>query len=282
MLSGFILAGVLFMTAGDSMTVGPVEVVGEGFVFTEGPLWHPKDGLVFSDTRADTIYRADRTVWRKPSGGANGLALDPEGNVVMCEAGNHRITRVDASGKATVLVDSFEGKDLSTTNDLVVRSDGTIFFTDPRPLVGRARAAIQADCVYALSPDGTLRRLLDHLKYPNGIALSPDESTLYVVDMNGGAIFAYALAKDGSVSEERELCKVRGPDGMTVASDGSLWCANTSGISVFDASGRLLETIKLPQMPSNCAFGGDDMKTLYVTARKAVYKVRCKVSGIRR
>lgn len=274
----FCIAAVL--TAGP--VAGPVELVADDLLFTEGPLWLPGEGLIFSDTRANVIYRTDKSPFLKPSGNSNGLALDANGTIVMCQAGERRIARIEKDGSITPLASEYDGKRLSTTNDLVIRSDGTIFFTDPRPLVGRARVPLQYDGVYALHTNGELKLLTNEINYANGIALSPDESTLYVAGMNEGRIQAFDLANDGAIRNGRTFCEVRGPDGMTVAQNGSLWVAGSEGVHVFDTKGALQTVIELPQMPTNCAFGGDDGKTLFITARKAVYKVRCTVEGIPR
>jgi gluconolactonase len=259
---------------------GEVETVAEGFEFTEGPVWFPPEGLIFSDINADTIYRADKSAFRKPSGKSNGLTTDAQGRLIACEHWNRRVTRTDADGRVVVIADSFRGKKLNSPNDVIVRSDGTVFFTDPPyGLEGRG-SDLGFSGVYAVSPASEITLLLDDFVKPNGLALSPDERTLYIADTAEFHVRTFDLAADGSVSNGRVYFEVKHPDGIKVDVEGNVWCAAGDGIRVYDTLGNLAATVAFPQMPANCAFGDPDMKTLYVTARTAVYKVRSTVSGI--
>lgn len=272
----------LLAAATEEFVTGPVEIVAEGFQFTEGPVWLPSGGLIFSDIPADTIYRGDKTVFRKPSGKSNGLTLDKEGRLIACEHWNRRVTRTEKDGSITVVADAFEGKKLNSPNDVVVRSDGTVFFSDPPyGLAGRQQEQPGAG-VYAVAPDGKIARLIDDFEKPNGLAFSPDENTLYVADTekDGGHIRAFDVAPDGSLSNGRLFCKVPGPDGMKVDERGYVWCAADNGVRVFSPAGESVFTLATPQGPANCAFGDVDGKTLYVTARTGVYKVRCAYRGV--
>ena len=250
--------------AADSLVVGPVETVAEGFQFTEGPVWTAKGELIFSDIPADTNYRADKTIAFQPSGKSNGLTLDGEGRIIRCEHGNRRVVRIEADGAITVLADSYQGKKLNSPNDAVWHSSGIIYFTDPPyGLEGRVQEQPMQG-VYAIHPDGRVVIVADDFIKPNGIALSPDEKTLYVADTEGNHLRAFALTKAGAASGGDALCKVFTPDGIRVDTEGRIWATSMRGVVVFDASGKELEVIKFPQIPANCGFGGPDGKTLYV------------------
>lgn len=280
MISLMILSSVM-SAAQEGLTTGPVELVADDFVFTEGPVWLRSNELAFSDIPADTIYRADKTVVRKPSGNSNGLTLDGEGRLIACEHGNRRVSRIEKDGSATVLADNYEGKKLNSPNDVVVRSDGTVFFTDPPYGLEEREAELDFNGVFAISPTGDLKLIADDFNRPNGLALSPDEKTLYIADTQESHLRAFDVAPDGGLSNGRVFCEVRFPDGIKVDTEGRVWSTSGDGMVVFDAEGTHLETIAFPQWPANCAFGDEDSKTLYVTARTGVYKVRCAVPGIR-
>lgn len=265
--------------AADSLVAGPIETVADGLQFTEGPVW-TSTGLLFTDIPADTIYRADKTVAFNPSGKANGLTLDGEGRLIRCEHWNRRVSRVETDGTVTVLADAYNGKKFNSPNDAVWHSNGTVFFTDPTyGLEGRAQEQ-PGQSVYAIQTGGAVAQVAGDFNQPNGIALSPDSKTLYVADTNRGNIRTFAIAADGSTSGGGELCKVPTPDGIRVDTEGRIWATSGKGVMVFDASGKELETIAFPQIPANCGFGGEDGKTLYVTARTAVYSVKTKATGL--
>lgn len=280
MITLIVLGSCLGAAQGELVT-GPVETVAEGFLFTEGPIWLPTDALAFSDIPADTVYRADKSVVRKPSGKSNGLTLDGEGRLVSCEHGNRRVTRIEKDGTVTVLADAYEGKKLNSPNDVVVRSDGVVFFTDPPYGLEGRDAELDVNGVYAILTDGRVKLLAKDFVRPNGLAFSPDEKTLYVADTQENHLRAFDVAADGGLSKGRVFCQVSSPDGIKVDTRGYVWSTSAQGVAVFDTEGKHLDTIKFPQWPANCAFGDKDSKTLYVTARTGVYKVRCATPGIR-
>ena len=221
-----ILTACALMSADEALVSGPVELVSDAYTFTEGPLWLPEGRWIFSDVQGDTIYYGDGSVYRKPSNHANGLALDAQGRLVACEVG--RLTRTETDGTRTVLAERYDGKPLNTPNDLAIRSDGTIFFTDPKPLRSGGPSALGYSGVYALpSSGGELRLIADDFKYPNGIALSPDEKVLYISDTTAGHIRAFDLAADGSLSKGRVHSEVRIPDGIAVDADGRIWSSSS-------------------------------------------------------
>ncbi|MDP7640058.1 MAG: SMP-30/gluconolactonase/LRE family protein [Candidatus Hydrogenedentes bacterium] len=279
MLSAFIFLSAVALADESPLTIGEVELVAEGFLFTEGPLWISGSGVVFSDIPADTVYRSDKSVFRKPSGKSNGLALDSEGRLLSCEHGSRSVTRVEKDGSVTVIADNYQGKKFSSPNDLAIRSDGMIFFADPPFGLGGREAELDINGVYSVVPGGKPRLLLEDSPRPNGLAFSPDEKTLYVADTQEGQIRAFDVAADGSLSGGRKLADVPAPDGIRVDADGRVWSSSSLGVVVFDESGATAQTITFPQQPSNVAFGGKDGKTLYVTARTAVYKIQTSVAG---
>lgn len=275
----FVLAAAMLIGAGDALITGEVELIGEDYTFTEGPLWLPEGRWIFSDVQADTIFYADRTPYRSPSNNANGLALDPQGRVIACE--RDRVSRTEKDGSVTVIADSYQGKRLNSPNDVAIRSDGTIFFTDPKSRRAEVESATGFSGVYAVPPQGGPAMLLsDDFGYPNGIALSPDEKTLYVSDTSGGHIRAFDLADDGTLSKGRVHCQVRIPDGIAVDADGRIWSSSSKGVVVFGADGASLGSVDFKGMPTNCAFGGSDGKTLLITVRRMVYKVQCVRPGL--
>jgi gluconolactonase len=280
----------------------------EGFQFTEGPVWLPDNTLLFSDPNANTIYRYSPTttsliVFKTPSGysgadvadygqpGSNGLALDPSGRLTINEHGNHRITRIEPDGELTVLADSFEGRRLNSPNDLVYRSDGALYFTDPPfglpEFFNDPRKELPYSGVYRWQ-NQTLHLLAKELKGPNGIAFSPDEKFLYVSnwDETKKIITRYPVQANGDLGAGVvffDMTKAPGAealDGLKVDTDGRLYSSGPGGLWIIAADGRHLGTIKAPRLPANFAWG-DDGKTLYLTARSALYRLPLLSTGTR-
>jgi gluconolactonase len=270
------------LSAAPLFTAGPVETVAEGFVFTEGPLWW-KGTLYFSDIPADTIYTPDKQVFRKPSGQSNGLTLDREGRLLAAEHQGRRVSRTEADGTITVIADRFEGKRLNSPNDVIVRKDGMVFFTDPPYGLAGGLEGDEAELdfagVFAVMPGSPAIALARDFKKPNGLALSMDEKTLYVADSEVGHLRAFDVAADGTLSNGRVFCEMPGPDGIKVDLEGKIWATGGDGVRLIDSKGALLQTLEMPMKPTNCGFGGADGKTLYVTARKTVHKVALAVAG---
>ncbi len=272
------------LAASGVLTEGEVQTVQTGFQFTEGPLWLPSGGLIFSDIPADAILRPDKSAFRQPSGRSNGLTLDTQGRLVAAEHENRRVSRTEADGKIVVVADRFEGKRFNSPNDVVVRSDGVIFFTDPpyglQGGLEGPNAELNFAGVFAVMPTGAVKALVRDFVRPNGLALSADEKNLYVAECELGHIRAFDVAADGTLSNDRRLCDIPGPDGMKVDRQGNIWSSADDGIRVISPKGELLQTIAFPEQPANCGFGDADYKTLYVTARHGVYKIRTTVPGI--
>jgi gluconolactonase len=277
-----LIASAMCCGAEGDLVAGPVETVAVGFEFLEGPLWLPGTGWIFSDIPADTIYKADKTVFRKPSGKSNGLTVDREGRLIACEHWNRRVTRTEKDGTVTVLADQYLGRKLNSPNDVVVRSDGMIFFTDPPYGIEGREAELPFKGVYCITPEGEVKLVSVYFTSPNGLAFSPDEMTLYIADSGEGFIEAFDVGKGGVLRNARLFCKdIATPDGMKVDEAGRVWTTAQDGVRVYRPTGELIATIAFPEQPANCAFGDDDAKTLYVTARHGLYKVRCAAAGLR-
>jgi gluconolactonase len=269
--------------------------VATGFTFTEGPVWRGDD-LLFSDIpNSRTIrYRPlpegpEITTFRHPTGNANGLTLDRQGNLIACEHTTRQVTRVDRQGRVETIADAYPGKRLNSPNDVVVRSDGGIYFTDP-PYGLRNQSEgkeLPFNGVFRLDAGGALHLLADDFERPNGLALSPDEKTLYVDDSARFHIRAFEVAADGSASGGRVWAELkpkpeeRGvPDGMKVDAEGNVYCTGPGGVWVLGENGRLLGRIVMPEVTANLAWGDADWRTLYLTASTSLYRLRLSVPGV--
>jgi len=302
-----ILCSILTLVPGcsppgrDTLT-GPEAQVVAVVAFTEGPTVDDEGNVYFTETRSERILKFTPgkgvTTFRENSNGANGLIIDPQGRLIACEGGARpRLTRTDlATGRVEVLAESYRGEPLESPNDVTLDSKGRIYFTDYR---GKA--------IYRIDADGTLHRILaaPQIEVPNGIVISPDDKTLYHVESNpaeGGArmIRAWDLAEDGSVSNMRVFYNFypgRSADGLAIDVEGNVYAAaglnrrrGTSetldtrpGIHVISPQGRLLRYYPIwEDTVTNCAFGGPDLRTLYVTAGKTLFAIRTEVAGTRR
>ena len=265
-----------------------VEKLAEGFQFTEGPVW-VDDYLLFSDIPADTVYkyREGTEVYLKPSGHSNGLCLDKQGRLLLCEH-DRRLTRLEEDGSKTVLAEYYHGKRLNSPNDLAVKVDGSIYFTDPPyGLPNRTEGKELEFCgVYRLYPDGTLTLLDESVPLPNGLAFSPDEKTLYVADSGSANVYAFDVTAGGMENKRlfAKLGEVDGTgaaDGMKVDVDGNVFCTGPGGIHVLSPEGNCYGVIVCPEIPANVAWGGDDYKTLFITARTGLYSLKVLTGGAR-
>ena len=276
----------------------PVRQVGSGFTFTEGPLWHPTGHyLLFSDMPGDVRRRWDeaggvREVAR-PSNKCNGMTYDAELNLVICEHATSSLVRLAPGGGREVLASHFEGKELNSPNDVCIRSDGSIYFTDP--WFGRmAHYGVERprelgwQGVFRVSTDGELHLVVDKRQFdqPNGLCFSPDESRLYVNDTTRALIRVYDVAPDGSLSHGRlfaqgiQSSREAGlPDGMKCDAKGNIWVTAPGGIRVYSPRGAWLGTVRIPEMAANLHWGGSEWRTLFVCATTSVYAVETKVGG---
>jgi gluconolactonase len=265
------------------------ERLATGFVFTEGPLWHPDGFYYFVDVRSSVLYRIvpgrAPEVVREKTGGGNGTTFDLQGRLVICEGDNRRVARMAADGRVEALVDRFEGKRLKRPNDVVCKSDGSIYFTDPGLRVPLAERELPYAGVYRVMPDGVTSLVAD-FEYPNGLAFSPDERRLYVANTRW-AQYIHVLDLDPSgkmvrrgIFADMSSDETDGvPDGMKVDVDGRVYCTGPGGTWVFAPDGARLGIIRTPEVPANLAFGGADLRTLFLTARTSVYTLRVKVPG---
>jgi gluconolactonase len=265
-----------------------VRLVATGFVYTEGPAADRQGNLYFTDYRdgPGKIYRLDTCGGLQlvvaDSGRANGLKVSPTGEVIACQVeGQVSAFRPDGSC-SRVLTGSYCGRRYNAPNDLVIDSTGGIYFTDPFFDAPRPFPPQRIPAVYYLAANGTVTRVIDDLWAPNGIALSPDERTLYVVPSFGRHVMAYPVLGPGQLGPARRFCRlapswipfIPGGDGATVDAAGNLYVATVAGVQVFDPTGELQGVLRMPHRPSNVAFGGADHRTLFITAGGSVYAVR--------
>ena len=266
---------------------GDPERLATGFQFTEGPVWMPDGYLLFSDIPADRIFKwspdGEPEIWREPSGNSNGLAIDQNGRLIACEHGNRRVSLTESDGTVVTLADRTQDGRLNSPNDVTVKSDGSIYFTDPPYGIKLEQAEPPCNGVYRIFPDGTIERLADDFDRPNGLAFSPDESILYIADSPRRHVRAFDVEPDGTLANSRVFAEMDhpqpgSPDGMKLDSEGHLYVAGATGVWVFEPDGTRLGVVVTPERPSNCAWGDADRKSLYITARTSLYRIRVKRS----
>ena len=272
-----------------------LEQLGTGCEFTEGPVWHAEGKfLLFSDIPANQMkkWTAEEgiTNFRVPSGKSNGLTYDKQGRLVTCEHANRRVSRTAADGTVETIASHYEGKRLNSPNDVIVKSDGSIYFSDP-PYGLTADYGVEGEQdldfqgVYRLSPDGqTVTLLVDDFDRPNGLCFSPDESILYINDTERMHVRVFDVQADGTIANGRIFAEEEGddgvPDGMKIDTHGNVYLTGPGGIWIFDTSGEHLGVIQTPERAANLGWGGDDWSTLFITASTSLYSIQCKVSGI--
>jgi sugar lactone lactonase YvrE len=282
-----------------------IEKLAGGFAFTEGPVWDRAGGFLlfvewYPPSGANRILKwtpdGRVTTFRTPSHDSNGLTLDRQGRLIACEQSNRRISRTEKDGTIVSVAERYNGRRLNSPNDVVVKSDGSIYFTDPPYdlfyvdpryglyYTGEQELAFQG--VYRVSPDGQLSLLADDFDGPNGLAFSPDEKTLYVDDSPREHIRAFDVRADGTLANGRLFAELKSrgtgvADGMKVDVEGNVYCSGPGAIEVFDRSGKPLGTITLPEPPGNLGWGDADGKGLFVTDRKSLYRIRLNIQGVR-
>jgi sugar lactone lactonase YvrE len=262
-------------------------------------VWHPDGYLLFSDVSGNTIYKwtpdGKLEKFRSPSGKSNGLTFDRQGRLVACEHGNRRVFRTEKDGTVVTLADKYDGKRLNSPSGVVVKSDGSIYFTDPpygltmyawiKESAEPGRKELPFQGVFRISPDGkTLSLVVEDFFRPTGLTFSPDEKILYIGDREMDHIRAFDVNPDGTLANGRLFANTPNawPGGIKTDINGNLYVATrTTGVWVFDSAGKSLGVIRIPELPVNCAFGGPDYKTLFITAHASVYRVRLKVPGIK-
>jgi gluconolactonase len=288
-----------------------VEKVIGNLQFAEGPVWLRSGGyLLFSDIPSNAIMKwtpaGGLSVFRKPiflrefpdgvQIGTNGLTLDRQGRLIACEHGNRRVSRTEQDGTVTTLADRYEGKRFNSPNDVVCKSNGDIYFTDPNSVARRNpsdphndfKTELGFNGVYRLTAAGKLELLIKDMPYPNGLAFSPDEKKLYIANSRLEKFWmVYNVKPDGTLAEGKkflDLSRDTGeavPDGMKVDTAGNVYATGPGGVLVISPRGKHLGTIEVPEIPANCAWGEADGKTLYITARTSVYRIRLNVPGVR-
>jgi gluconolactonase len=273
-----------FAICGQDFSHISIEKIDAGFRFTEGPVWSREGFLLFSDIPNNHIRKlvpGERsTVFRDDSHGANGNTFDAQGRLYSCESKTRRVVRMDKKGKIEVLAEKWEGKRLNGPNDIVVRKDGHIYFTDPAFGDQADTRELTFYGVYHITPKGAMSLIAKPAGRPNGIAFSPNGRVLYVDNSDDRNVRAYDVDRNGEVSNERVVVSnIDGvPDGMKVDEKGNLYIT-AKGVAVYSPEGKLLQTIDISETPANCAFGDPDLQTLYITARTALYRVRLDVKG---
>ena len=272
-----------------------VEKLAGGMKFTEGPVWLPSEKkLVFSDIPNSKLMQwseADGLSVYRDSEQANGNILDLQGRIISCQHKARNVIRIEADGSTTLLADRFDGKRFNSPNDVAIRSDGTLWFTDP-PWGLTGSREIPGNWVYKLEPKtGRVEGVHKHLAMPNGIVFSPDESRIYIADTGGhkrhpdpnfhklpASIQCYEIDNQGNLG--KKLFQIAsGSDGMAVDAQGNLYATHGGKVHIYDADGNERQQIDVPEGPANVCFGGDDHKTLFITARTSLYSVRMRVAG---
>jgi gluconolactonase len=266
----------------------PRELIADTFNFTEGPIWHPREHhLTFSDIPENRLYRysekAGVSIYRQPSNQANGNTYDRTGRILTCEHGTSRVVRED-EGKLSILASHYQGKELNSPNDIVVHSDGNIFFTDPT--YGRmGQHGVQRELeldfrgVYRIDTEGSLKLLASDFGQPNGLCFNLDESVLYVADTPNRHVRRFHY--DGNqLSGGEVFCQSPAPDGLKIDSRGFVYTGGPSGVGVYHPDGTYLGVIRTPAFCANFTWGGADLRTLYLTASTALYQIRVNIPGL--
>ncbi len=270
-----------------------VEELSSGYQLAEGPLWLQEEScLLFSDVRGDRRMKwmpeGGVTEFHKPTNEANGLTRDTHGRLIACEHASRRVTRLEPAGDITVVANRYKGARLNRPNDVAVKSDGSIYFTDPNRGVPPEELEMDCSGVYRVSADlGNITLLVGDFIYPNGLAFSPDEKVLYVVETWGRRLRAFNVNNLGllDLETERVLQTFESdlpgvPDGVKVDVEGNLYCVGPGGVWVLDSSGKHLGTIVTGGQTTNCGWGGDDWKTLFITTPRALFRIQVNVPGV--
>jgi gluconolactonase len=276
-------------TLNDVLESTELQQVASGMGFTEGPLWHPDGFFYFVDLPANLLYRmvlgqAPEKV--RTTEGGNGTTFDLQGRLLNCEGNGRKVTRRAADGSVTIVADRFDGKRLNRPNDVICHSNGTIMFTDPDFRVSLEEREIGNAAVYKVTGDGAVSELVK-CEYPNGLALSKDERTLFIANTRWTQyIHAVELDSAGNMVRRRIFADMSAdgtngvPDGMKIDEAGRVFCTGTGGVWVFEPDGSLIGIIAMPEVCANIGFGGPDLRTLLLTASTSVYTLRTKVPGL--
>lgn len=268
------------------------EKITEGHQFTEGPYWHPDGYLLYSDIPANTVFKWDPSdnsdvIFLKPSGHSNGITADMNGNILLAQH-DGMVSMLNDQRNVETLAATYQGKRLNSPNDLVVRSDGTIYFSDPTFGVSDENQELDFSGVYRITPDGSLKLEYDGFNLPNGVVLSPDEEKLYVNNSEDGQIMVFEVAGDGSLKNPVPFAKLEplgsngGADGMVTDMEGRLYSTGPTGISIFNPDGERIQHIEMPEQVTNLEWGGENLSHLYVTSPTGVYRFKTNTTGFKR
>lgn len=271
-------------TAETPFSVEEPVVVSSGYVFTEGPLWHPDGFLLFSDIPANRIYQwipgdFEGSVYVEPSGNSNGIKAGPDGEIIVAQHAG-RVSRLTGDLELVPIAEEYEGKRLNSPNDIAIRSDGLIYFTDPYFGVSAEDRELDISGVYRINHDESVTLVFDGFDLPNGIVFSPDESQLYVNDSATGDILKFEVADSGDLMNPELFANIGpmdtlgGADGMVTDSEGRLYTTGPNGLIIFDEAGNRLEQIRFDQQITNLAWGGEDGRDLYITSRGDIFMAR--------
>jgi gluconolactonase len=267
-----------------------VEKLASDMKFIEGPCWMAEAGgyLLFSDIPQNHIKKWSEkeglSIFREQSNGTNGNTRDAQGRLISCEHTSRRITRTEKNGSISILADKFDGKRFNSPNDVVVKSDGTIWFTDPPYGTPKdEKKELEKNHVFRFDPrTNEVKTMASDCDMPNGLAFSPDEKTLYVADSGKPRhIRAFAVNADGTLGAGEVFCKIDkgAPDGIRVDAAGRIYSSAADGVQIFSDQGKLIGKILVPEGPANLTFGGPDGNVLYITARTSLYRIKLAVSG---
>ena len=288
------LAVIMFYSCKPNQQVGiiqqgaVVEKLAGDFKFTEGPATDNKGNVYFTDQPNDRIMKwsidDQLSTWMQPSGRANGLCFDKNDNLWACADEKNEMWLINKNKEVQVLFDSYENGKLNGPNDVWVMNDGSAFFSDPfykRPWWERDTTQQDGQCVYFMPSDNSkLVKVIDDLKQPNGIIGSPDGKLLYVTDIADKKTYSYAIGSNGKLTNKNLFCEM-GSDGMTLDNQGNLYLTNAGGVFVFDKNGNQIENIEVNEpWTANVCFGGSDMKSLFITAKTGLYRIKMNVKGV--
>jgi gluconolactonase len=289
LLVGFVSILHLNVQGADQSVVAPgakAEKLAEDFIFTEGPTADAAGNVYFTDQPNDRIMKWSiegmLSTFMQPCGRANGMYFDRAGNLIACADENNQLWSIDKEGKVTVLVKEYQGKLLNGPNDLWIRPDGALYFTDPyykRDYWKRGPKEQDGEHVYFLSSDRKQsRRVIEDLKQPNGITGTSDGKQLYVADIGSRKTYRYTIQPDGNLTDKQLFCEL-GSDGMTIDDEGNFYLTGR-GVAVFDPAGKKIEQIEVPERwTANVSFGGKDRHTLFITASKSLYSIQMRTKG---
>jgi gluconolactonase len=264
-----------------------LEKLADGFLFTEGPAADSKGNVYFTDQPNDRIMlwslSGKLSTFMQPCGHSNGMSFDKDGNLWACADEKNELWCISADKKITVIPSKYKDKPLNGPNDVWNTPDGGVYFTDPyykRTWWDHDNMPQDCQAVYYLAPDHkTITRVIDDLEKPNGIVGTPDGKSLFVADIQGNKTWKYSISKDCSLTNKKLFCEM-GSDGMTIDVDGNIYLTG-KGVSIFDSNGNFAGNIPVPEnWTANVCFGGEDMKSLFITASKSLYRIRTKIKGV--